>query len=184
MDSPFGTKYHQLRALGSWNRTRSVADQLSTGDHYHDNQSGALLYSQIIESNLMIGHPVPRPEYMTECQESSPIKTHRGRDKVAAISQTTLSIAFSWMKMLQFRLNFYWSLFLRVKLTMLQHWFRYWLGAVQATSHYLNQWWLVYWRIYVSLGLNELRATGWILPGVSGDCMILARLKNCNTIRG
>ena len=24
------------------------------------------------------------------------------------------------------------------------------------TSHYLNQWWLVYWRIYTSLGLNEL----------------------------
>ena len=27
----------------------------------------------------------------------------------------------------------------------------------QATSHYLNQCWLVYWRIYSSLGLNELR---------------------------
>ena len=26
----------------------------------------------------------------------------------------------------------------------------------QATSHYLNQLWLVYWRIYASLGLNEL----------------------------
>ena len=24
------------------------------------------------------------------------------------------------------------------------------------TSHYLKQWWLVYWRIYASLGLNEL----------------------------
>ena len=23
-------------------------------------------------------------------------------------------------------------------------------------NHYLNQWWLVHWRIYVSLGLNEL----------------------------
>ena len=30
------------------------------------------------------------------------------------------------------------------------------LGAVQATSHHLNQWWLVYRRIYASLGLNEL----------------------------
>ena len=29
------------------------------------------------------------------------------------------------------------------------------IGAGQATSHYLNQWWLVYWRIYASLGLNE-----------------------------
>ena len=26
----------------------------------------------------------------------------------------------------------------------------------QATNHYLNQWWLVYWRIYALLGLNEL----------------------------
>ena len=30
------------------------------------------------------------------------------------------------------------------------------LGAGQWTSHYLNQWRLVYWRIYASLGLNEL----------------------------
>ena len=73
-----------------------------------------------------------------------------------AISQTTFSNAFSWMKMFEFRLKFHWSLFVRFQLTILQHWFRYWLGAVQATSHYLNQWWLVYWRIYASLGLNEL----------------------------
>ena len=30
------------------------------------------------------------------------------------------------------------------------------LGAGQATSHYLNQWWLFYWSIHASLGLNEL----------------------------
>ena len=46
-----------------------------------------------------------------------------------------------------FRLKYHWSLFPRVQ-----------LSAGQATSHYLNQWWLVYWRIYVSLGLNELTA--------------------------
>ena len=50
--------------------------------------------------------------------------THWGRDKMAAISQTTLSNAFSWMKVLGFRLNFHWSLFLRVQLTIFQHWFR------------------------------------------------------------
>ena len=32
---------------------------------------------------------------------------------------------------------------------------KWWLGAVQATSHYLNQGWL---RIYASLGLNELKS--------------------------
>ena len=50
--------------------------------------------------------------------------THWGRDKMATVSQTTLSNAFSWMKMLEFRLRFHWSLFLRVQLTIIQHWFR------------------------------------------------------------
>ena len=50
--------------------------------------------------------------------------THWGRDKMAAVSQTTLSNAFSWMKMLEFRLRFHWSLFLRVQLTIIQHSFR------------------------------------------------------------
>ena len=81
--------------------------------------------------------------------------THWGRDKMAAVSQTTLSNAFSWTKT-EFRFKFHWSLFLRVQLAIIQHWFRKWLVAGQATSHYLNQWWLVYWRIYASLGLNEL----------------------------
>ena len=79
------------------------------------------------------------------------------RNKMAVISQTTLSNVFSWMKMLEFRLKFYWCVFLRVQLTIFQHWFRWWLGADQATSYYLNQWWLDYLRIYASLGLNELR---------------------------
>ena len=82
--------------------------------------------------------------------------THWGRDKMAAFSQTTLSNAFSWIKMFEFRLRFHWILFPGIQLTIFQHWFRLWLGAGQATSHYLNQWWFVYWRIYASLGLNEL----------------------------
>ena len=82
--------------------------------------------------------------------------THWGRDKMATIFQTTFWNAFSWMKMFEYRLKFHWNLFLRVQLIIFQHWFRWWLGAVQATSHYLNQWWLVYRCIYASLGLNEL----------------------------
>ena len=49
---------------------------------------------------------------------------HWGRDKMDAIFQTTFSSAFSWMKMYKFRLKFHWSLFLRVQLTIFQHWFR------------------------------------------------------------
>ena len=67
--------------------------------------------------------------------------THSGRDKMAVIYQTTFSNAFSWMKIIKFWLKFHLSLFLRVQLTIFHHWFRWWLGAVQATSHYLNQWW-------------------------------------------
>ena len=86
--------------------------------------------------------------------------THWGRDKMAAIFQTTFSNAFSWMKMVKFRLSYHGSLFPMVQLTIFQHWLRLWLGADQATGHYLNQWWLVYWRIYASLGLNELSSLG------------------------
>ena len=84
------------------------------------------------------------------------ILTHWGRDKMAAIFQTIFSNWFSWITMHQLRSRFYWNLFPRVQWTIFQHWFKYWLGAGQATSHYLNQWWLVYRRIYASLGLNEL----------------------------
>ena len=45
-------------------------------------------------------------------------------DKMAAISQTTFSNTFLWMKILYLDSNFHWSLFLRVQLTIFQHWFR------------------------------------------------------------
>ena len=95
--------------------------------------------------------------------------THWGRNKMAAVSQTALSNAFSWMIILEFRLRFHWSLFLRVQLTIIQHWFRWWLGAGQATSHYLNQWRFVYWRIYASVGLNELSSLLCVVLDVLGD---------------
>ena len=37
-----------------------------------------------------------------------------------------------------------------------QHWFELWLGAVQAPSHYLNQWRLADRRVYASFGQNVL----------------------------
>ena len=85
---------------------------------------------------------------------------------MATIFQTTFSNAYSWMQMYEFRWRFHWYLFLVVQLTIFQHWFRYWLVAGQATSHCLNQWWLIYWRIYAPLGLNELitqETSSWII---------------------
>ena len=51
------------------------------------------------------------------------INTLRPR-QMAAIFQTTFWNVFSWMKMFEFRVKFHWSLFLKVQLTMLQHWSR------------------------------------------------------------
>ena len=50
--------------------------------------------------------------------------THWGRDKMATISQTTLSSAFLWMKILEFRLRCHWSVLLRVQSTIFWHCFR------------------------------------------------------------
>ena len=49
--------------------------------------------------------------------------SHLPLDKMAAISQTTFSSAFSWMKSFIFRFKFYWNLFLMFQLTETQHWF-------------------------------------------------------------
>ena len=56
--------------------------------------------------------------------------------------QTTYSDAFSGIERCIFVCKFHWSLFLRCQLTLSHHWFRQWLNAKQATSCYLNQWWL------------------------------------------
>ena len=105
---------------------------------------------------------------------------------MAAIFQTTFSNAFSWMKMFKFLLRFHWSLFPRVQLTIFQHWFRFWLGTDQATSHYLNQWWLDYRRIYASLGLNELKQWSsfwewWVWPRRRGRLLLLSQSSNIPT---
>ena len=79
--------------------------------------------------------------------------THWGRDKIAAFPRKHFQMHVFLMKMYEFCLRFHWGLFLRLELTILPHCFRQWLCADQATSHsshYLNQWWLVYWCISVT----------------------------------
>ena len=73
-------------------------------------------------------------------------------------------------QMYKLRLIFHWNLFPRVQLTIFQDWFREWLGqADQVASHYLKQWWYVYWRIYAILGVNELCLYVHILPPLHCD---------------
>ena len=82
--------------------------------------------------------------------------THWGRDKMTAIFQTTSSNVLSWMKMYEFRLRFH---------------FCSWgsnqqyssigsgngLAPVRRQAIAWTNNGLVYWRIYASLGLNELK---------------------------
>ena len=62
--------------------------------------------------------------FLRICLNGQKPLTHWGRDKMAAISQTMCSNAFSWMEIYEFRLKFHWNLFLRVYLTIFQNWFR------------------------------------------------------------
>ena len=64
------------------------------------------LFSNLVHTLVVI---VPWPDYLL---------THWGRDKMAAFSQTTLSNAFSRIKMNEFGLGFLWSLFPRFELTI------------------------------------------------------------------
>ena len=56
--------------------------------------------------------------------DNTKLLTHLPLEKIAAISQTIFSDAFSWMKNFVFWLKFHWYLFLRIQLTISQHWFR------------------------------------------------------------
>ena len=107
-------------------------------------------FTQLICNRIIVSDTVIMVMY-SQCL------THWGRDKMVNISQTTFPNVFSSMKMFEFQLKFHWSLFLRVQLKKFQHCFRWWLGAGQATSHYLKQCWLVYWCVNASLSLNELK---------------------------
>ena len=90
---------------------------------------------------------------------NSCLLTHWGRDQIDAISQTTFSSAFSRNEMNEFRLGFHWSLFLRFELTTFQHWYVQIMAWCRPGDKSLSEPMMVSlltWRIYASLGLNEL----------------------------
>ena len=103
---------------------------------------------------IVIWYPAPLP------------LTQWGRYKVAAISQRTFSNAFSWMKMFKFLLKFHWNWFCWVS-----NWHYSRIGSdnglsptrQQASIRTNNN--LIHWRIYASLGLNELtfRDSHWCM---------------------
>ena len=82
----------------------------------------------------------------------SMLVTHERNERNANL-QTTFANAFPSMKILVLWLKFHWSLFRRVRLTTCKHWFGWWLGVEQGTTTKGDK---IYWRMYASLGLNEL----------------------------
>ena len=81
--------------------------------------------------------------------------SHWGRDKIAAISQMTFSNAFSSIKNVRILIKISWKFVPKV-------WINNIPALVQTTSHYLNQWWLSYWHIYASLGLNGRNTDAYV----------------------
>ena len=57
-------------------------------------------------------------QYWSDCDTFCTTLTHWGQEKMAAISETESSNAFSWTKIYECQITFHWSLFLRVKLTI------------------------------------------------------------------
>ena len=101
--------------------------------------SGYLLLAPKSPYVRLTSYPTDSVFWYSEIRKEWHSLTHLPLDKMAGISQTTYSKVFSWIKCLVFW--FQWSLFLRIQLTIFQHWFRKWLGVDQATSHYLHQCW-------------------------------------------
>ena len=86
------------------------------------NRSGIQIYINL--SNQDIAYAITLTDIWEYIFNKTQRLTHWGRDKMAVISQTTFSNAFSWMKMYEFRLRVHWSLFLSVQIKILHHWFR------------------------------------------------------------
>ena len=59
--------------------------------------------------------------------------------KWPTFSRRHVQLDFLEWKYLHCQIKFHWNMFLGVSLAICQHWFRQWLGAVQAPSHYPNQ---------------------------------------------
>ena len=74
--------------------------------------------------------------------------TRWGRNEIDTLFKCIFLNEIYW-----FRLKCHWSLFPSVQLTIFRHW--------SAPSHYLNQWCLLYWRLFALFGLNEL--SGYLL---------------------
>ena len=119
--------------------------------------------------------------------------THLPLRKMAAISLTTFSNAFSWMKSFVFRFRFHWSLFLRVQLTISQQWVNiiyclgpnwrpsvaiHWWDMQELTGIALNKksdWRLAFWDITITS-----QWVGWHLKSPASRLLALTLVQAQN----
>ena len=80
-----------------------------------------------------------------------------GREKKCRHFPDEISNAISWIKLIL--LNISLECVPKGPIDNIPSSVQIWLDAGQVTSHYLNQWWLDFWRIYAALSLNELNTT-------------------------
>ena len=94
--------------------------------NYFEARSRSQIYVLIIE-HLNVGQKIMTNTDLSsfKCQWlSSAFITHWGRDKMATISQTTFTNAFSCIKSIVLRFKFHRNVFPVVQLAISQHWFR------------------------------------------------------------
>ena len=91
--------------------------------------------------------------HITEHTWSPLCLTRQGRDKLTAIFQTTFSNIFSSVRIYE-----YCFVFTEV-CSFGSNWQYPSIVAWSVPSHCLNQWCLVYWRLYASLSFSELKAS-------------------------
>ena len=142
-------KHLRLSFLHCWKNVKKY--------NYAKFQAAPGLFSS--QNRRGLNRPILRPLWLmmsaTNGSSVSPLwymLTHWGSHKMATILRLTFSHAFYWMKIISFLFEFPWNMNSGVQLLIYQHWFRWWLGADQATGHYLNQWWPSLLRIHASLG--------------------------------
>ena len=116
---------------------------------------------------LLNKHGCPRQPYILTCACTNGYKvfiTLRSRLNSRYFQKDTLKCIFlngnAWIS-------------IKIQLTIFQYWFREWLGAGQATSHCLNQWWLIYDRHSASISYTSFVNDNWVFKSYDCSCVIL-----------
>ena len=107
---------------GSTDNNKQTKKENVSHNGLTENSRQVIIWTDVgqVQWRIYASRDVSKFESPTVVSISMNINTLRPR-QMDAISQTTFSNTFSWMKMLESRLKFHWSLFPMVQLTIFQH---------------------------------------------------------------